>query len=170
MTEILRYKSLRANHYCHELSSPASSSMTFLMAPLGGRFRLASENPHGVESAEECGVAFRACQLDHRVRNGRGFLATGRKDTSRSLGVGTMDQNCLPDRDASALIEPTSYFSLHIGGNLLRRTASECVEYLLGSHAGACGGKNRLLGDLEQSTDAMALALGKSPDRCLGLW
>ena len=39
----------------------------------------------------------RVCQQDHRVCNGRGFLAARRKDTSRSLSVGAMDQNYLPN-------------------------------------------------------------------------
>jgi len=42
-------------------------------------------------------ITERVCQLDHRVRNGRGFLAARRKDTSRSVGVGEMDRNHLPD-------------------------------------------------------------------------
>lgn len=90
MTEILCGGAPRAKRHCPGTDSPSSSPSTFLAAPLGGRFRLAGEDSHGIEFAEECGITFRACQLDHCVRNGRGFLAAGRKDTSRSLGVGAI--------------------------------------------------------------------------------
>ncbi len=90
MTEILRGGAPRAKHLCPGTDSPSSCPRTFLAAPLGGRFRLAGEDPHGIEFVEECGVTFRACQIDHRVRNGRGFLAAGRKVKNRSPGVGLL--------------------------------------------------------------------------------
>jgi hypothetical protein len=75
---------------------------------------LVGEDSHGIKLAEECGVMFRVCQLEHRVRDGHGFFATGREDTCRSVGIGAIDQNCAPDRHSSAVTEPTLYYSLHI--------------------------------------------------------